>query len=185
MRKDNLRKEYLDKRTAMSVDEAERMSAIIKDRLMSSGVLQGTDTIFTYHAFRNEVKVQSFPEKIMAMPQVDQDGTMIFRQVNGDTVFRKSRFGVHEPDTGSCVKPTDSTVVLVPGACFSENGYRIGYGGGYYDRYLHTHPKGMTIGVCYDFQLREEVPVEDHDQPVDMIVTEKRIIDLRNKKRLS
>ena len=66
--------------------------------------------------------------------------------------------------------------ILVPGMGFTENGVRLGKGGGYYDRYLETHPGHKTIALAYEFQILHELPAEPYDKSVDMIVTEKRVI---------
>ena len=69
-----------------------------------------------------------------------------------------------------------SAPVLVPGMAFTEQGIRLGKGGGYYDRYLGTHPSHQTIALAYEFQILDEIPAESYDKSVDMIVTEKRVI---------
>ena len=66
--------------------------------------------------------------------------------------------------------------ILVPGMGFTENGVRLGKGGGYYDRYLETHPGHKTIALAYEFQILHELSAETYDKSVDMIVTEKRVI---------
>jgi 5-formyltetrahydrofolate cyclo-ligase len=68
----------------------------------------------------------------------------------------------------------------VPGACFTSEGYRIGYGGGYYDSFLSKHAnRALKVGFCYDCFIVDSIPVEAHDVPVDLIITEKRIINIK------
>ncbi|MGM0897077.1 MAG: 5-formyltetrahydrofolate cyclo-ligase [Bacillota bacterium] len=69
-------------------------------------------------------------------------------------------------------------LLIVPGVVFTEAGYRIGFGGGYYDRYLEGY-NGATRSLAFDMQLTDELPIESHDIPVDGIITEKRIIDAK------
>ena len=70
--------------------------------------------------------------------------------------------------------------LLVPGMSFTENGLRLGKGGGYYDRYLETHTGHRTIALAYEFQILRDLPAEPYDKSVDMIVTEKRVIRCSN-----
>jgi len=80
---------------------------------------------------------------------------------------------------GKPISPNSLDVVVVPGVAFDPDGNRIGYGGGYYDRFLIQVPRAWRIGVCYDLQLIKEVPRADHDVPVDAVVTEAKTILLR------
>jgi 5-formyltetrahydrofolate cyclo-ligase len=89
----------------------------------------------------------------------------------------KGSYGILEPDlkVDSIVEPDSLDVIIVPGSIFDINRNRMGYGGGFYDRFLKlTAEKCKKIGVCYDFQVLEHIPHEDYDIPVDSIVTEKR-----------
>lgn len=99
---------------------------------------------------------------------------MVFYEYTPETKMTSSYFGLLEPD------PLESTVVhkeaidliIVPGVCFDQRGYRIGFGGGYYDRYLADY-HGVTIALCLSLQQTRHIPVEAHDIPVSMIVSEK------------
>ena len=64
------------------------------------------------------------------------------------------------------------SLVLVPGLAFTPAGHRVGYGGGYYDRWLAAHPGHPTVALCYDYQLTDELEAEAHDVPVDMVLTD-------------
>ncbi|MCY7695953.1 5-formyltetrahydrofolate cyclo-ligase [Bacillus altitudinis] len=99
---------------------------------------------------------------------------MVFYEYTPETKMTSSYFGLLEPD------PLESTVVhkeaidliIVPGVCFDQRGYRIGFGGGYYDRYLADY-HGGTIALCLSLQQTRHIPAEAHDIPVSMIVSEK------------
>ena len=65
--------------------------------------------------------------------------------------------------------------MILPGSVFDKNGNRIGYGGGYYDRYLETHTGIVRMGICFDFQVAETVPVDRYDWKMDMVMTENGI----------
>ena len=74
------------------------------------------------------------------------------------------------------LEPDERTLIIMPGSVFDVHGHRIGYGGGYYDKYLARHTQCRTIAVCFDFQIVEELPAEDHDICPELIVSEKRCI---------
>ncbi|MGD6977942.1 5-formyltetrahydrofolate cyclo-ligase [Bacillus altitudinis] len=99
---------------------------------------------------------------------------MVFYEYTPETKMTSSYFGLLEPD------PLESTVlhkeaidlIIVPGVCFDQRGYRIGFGGGYYDRYLADY-HGVTIALCLSLQQTRHIPAEAHDIPVSIIVSEK------------
>ncbi len=91
----------------------------------------------------------------------------------------KGCYGIPEPElkVNSIVVPEKLNAIIVPGSVFDVKRNRIGYGGGFYDRYLmRTSGRCKKLGVCYDFQVLEQIPHEDYDIPVDMVVTEKRSV---------
>ncbi|EPE60492.1 5-formyltetrahydrofolate cyclo-ligase family protein [Exiguobacterium sp. S17] len=81
--------------------------------------------------------------------------------------------GILEPTTAET--DLDIDTCIVPGRVFDRSGYRIGWGGGYYDRFLATY-RGATIALAYDVQVLDEIPIEPHDIPVELIVTEREMI---------
>ena len=92
---------------------------------------------------------------------------------------KKGSYGIQEPELeiNSIVTPEELDVIIVPGSVFDIQRNRMGYGGGFYDRYLmQTSGNCKKIGVCYDFQLLEQIPHKAYDIPVDLIVTEKRTV---------
>ncbi|MEK5332306.1 5-formyltetrahydrofolate cyclo-ligase [Lysinibacillus sp. FSL W8-0992] len=92
-----------------------------------------------------------------------------------ETVYMHLR----EPIPAECefVDANEMDIILVPGVVFDTNGYRIGYGGGYYDRYVLHYKKGKLMSLLFDVQLYEQVPIETHDCPVDLIITPTKRID--------
>lgn len=82
--------------------------------------------------------------------------------------------GIPEPAAPAPTAP-EADVIVVPGVAFTAGGTRLGYGGGFYDRYL-AEATGTRIGLCYDFQIVEDLPAGPHDIPMDRIVTEARVI---------
>jgi len=97
---------------------------------------------------------------------------LAFHRVDGRAALRPARFGVLEPAEGAPRVPlSDAAAVIVPGLGFDRQGHRLGQGGGYYDAALRQAPSVPRIGVAHSFQLLPHIPVDDHDQTLDFIVT--------------
>jgi len=105
------------------------------------------------------------------------DKRMEFRELQSFEQLESVYFGLLEPieSLTKKVSPEEIELMIVPGVCFARNGYRIGYGGGYYDRYLQ-HFSRHTISLAYNVQMIETVPHEKHDIPVQMIITNEEVI---------
>lgn len=161
--KQTLRKEMLSKRRMMSKDDIQSKSKQIVDRLKT--LLETDKMVGLFYPIQNEVDLRSMFNKNTALPKVTD--SMKLHQYTGDYVL--GPYKIKEP-TGEEV---DVDIVVVPGSVFDKNGYRIGYGGGYYDRYLNKNH--IKIGVCFSFQVVDEVPKESHDVPLDYLVTEDAI----------
>ncbi len=103
------------------------------------------------------------------------DGEMEFKGAGIEDLEHEKSFGVKMGEPLSDHPTVIPSLFLVPGVAFTEAGVRLGRGKGYYDRYLENH-KGIKIGLCFEFQILEELPREDHDVLMDYLVTEKRVI---------
>lgn len=112
--------------------------------------------------------------KKVAFPRVE-GSEMEFYEVTSLKDFQEGSFHVMEPVGGEPVA-VQNALVLVPGLGFDSRGSRIGYGGGYYDRYFSRHPKHIKVGIAYAVQLVGELEVEEHDISMDGIVTEEGIL---------
>lgn len=102
---------------------------------------------------------------------------MDFYQIEEGQRLERNRFGIYEPPERALrQEPDQNTLILVPGLAFDDKGGRIGFGSGYYDRYLERHAKAnmTTVGICFDFQLLQEpVPSDDTDQKMQYVLTPK------------
>ena len=134
-----------------------------------------SDTLYVYLPIQNEVPTVPLIEaawragKKTAAPVV-HGNRMDFMYFDDFRQLRKGAYGIWEPD-GSCeIAHCENSLVLVPGLAFDRRGYRLGYGGGYYDRFLSLEPLHFTIAPCFDFQLLELLPSESHDLPVRQIL---------------
>ena len=114
--------------------------------------------------------------KEVAVPKV-VGKDMVFYKLTDWKQLEPGYFGIPEPAYGEIVEWEDA-VMIMPGVAFDNNCHRVGYGGGFYDRYLEKHPKVKRIAAAFEFQILPEVPTEPTDIAPEMIVTEKQIITI-------
>ncbi len=183
--KDSLRKKIISLRSGLTGEERERKSSIIQSRLLSVHDVRNALHINVYGAFRNEVSTDSVIDaalgsgKTVSVPVADfSTMQMSMSRITGRQMLVPNRYGIPEPKQEDLtpVAIDDIDVVIVPGTVFSETGWRLGYGKGFYDRFLAGY-SGMTIGLAYEFQVVHDLPHDPrHDRPVHAIITEKRVI---------
>lgn len=111
--------------------------------------------------------------KTFLYPKVEGD-QLHFLVVEAHTDLQPGKWKLHEPTGG---EPGVPELVLVPGVAFDAQGNRMGRGKGFYDRWLAAHPAVRTVGVCFDFQMVPDLPVEAHDRRMDLVVTETNCYD--------
>ena len=114
--------------------------------------------------------------KRICLPRMRPERQMEVRQYCPDRPLVKHPFGILEPDDCCPLVPKNEiALVLVPALCYDRNGFRLGMGGGYYDRWL-VHFSGVTVGLCRQELLQDALPVEPHDRPVDVVLTPSQTI---------
>lgn len=106
--------------------------------------------------------------KKIAVPKSLPKGKMVFHWVDSDTAYYTTKFGVEEPEIEKVASPDELDLLIVPGLVFNRSGYRIGFGGGYYDRYLANY-KGKTCSFVFAEQLMEDWQIEEFDQPIQQL----------------
>ena len=109
--------------------------------------------------------------KRVYLPQTGPGGKMRLARFEGMRQMAKGESGILEPTGHTALDKRAGLPILVPGLAFDRRGYRVGYGGGYYDRYLKNYP-GLKIGLCYGACLLDEIEADPWDQPVDILLTE-------------
>lgn len=110
--------------------------------------------------------------KVVLMPHVEGNDITL-RQYNGSDSMEEGEYHILEPKDLPSVGKKDIDVVLVPGVAFSHDGYRLGRGKGYYDRFLADIPNAWTIGVPFAYQITDDVPVEEHDVRLNEVIGSK------------
>ncbi|SKC91416.1 5-formyltetrahydrofolate cyclo-ligase [Maledivibacter halophilus] len=185
--KDVLRKNMLKKRKSMKEADAKEYSEKIISELKNQEIFQKSRNIMIYLSFNNEVDTYNLMEyclkrgkKIIVPFTIKKERQIIPSEVrNPHEELILNSLGYKEPDIKSMreVNVENIDLVIVPGVVFDIDGNRIGFGGGYYDRFLkRLRSSTMTIALCYDYQVVDKVPVDQFDMPVKCIITEKRII---------
>jgi len=188
MKKD-LRTAILARRLALAPAEVAGKSAVIQAKLWQLPAFRTARVLMAYVACRNEVETEKLIRdallegKRVVLPVTDVRRKMICARLISrypeDLVA--GPFGIPEP-AAFCplVAREELDLVLVPGVAYDIKGYRLGYGGGYYDRFLPgLRPNAVTVGLAYDFQVVSTVYPEAHDWPVAFVITEKRVIKSR------
>ena len=185
MNKEELRKEYLNIRKRIS--DKDTKSHIIYSNITELDDYKEASTIGIYMSLDNEVSTTKLIEyslqlgKVVALPRVINND-MVFYQITSLDNLVKSSFGVLEPTTGTIVNKEDIDLIIVPGICFDTLGNRIGFGKGFYDRYLDNTMN--SIGICFDEQVLKTDCIEtsSNDIKVKKLVTERGIIYGHNSK---
>jgi len=182
--KKEMRKMFLKKRNELSKEEREQKSFLIMEKLLNTEEYKNAETVFCYIDMGSEVKTVPFIEqawkdgKKVAVPIAKKDRLMYFVPLTSFDGLKRTKLGVMEPDETmeKQVFPDENSMFIVPGSMFDVKLNRCGYGGGYYDTYIAEKNVKNTIGICYDFQLAEEIPTEEFDRKLSRIITEKRDI---------
>ena len=190
MEKHTLRTQNRERRDHMPEEEAMLKSSLILDQLLRMPEFSMADEIYTYVSFGNEVDTFSLitsavlSGKRVFVPKVLDKKRMEFFRIKHIGELQSGTLGILEPtsDELGMLDVTKKQIMIVPGLVFDENGNRIGYGGGYYDRYLWGQPNESLhlVAPAYEFQVVKSLCAEELDIPVHKIVTEKRIIECKS-----
>lgn len=176
--KERLRRNTLAIRDSLSTEEIAEAGKLIEETLFAEEHFKNAKTIAFYLAKGSEVQTKAMIERAMregktVLVPVTNEHISMCRLVSLEDIV-PGKFGVPEPKTQEQGKQMPE-VVIVPGVLFGQCMHRIGYGKGYYDAYLKKSG-AFKIGICYDFQVIEELPRHEHDVPMDLVVTDKRLI---------
>lgn len=184
--KNKFRKEILEKRLTLPQEYIEQKSSKIISNLMTLDCIQHSKCVMTYLDFRNEVSTDALvhhlfnQSKHVCCPITEKNSReLIPVEIHSlENDIHLGAYHIREPKDLTHTVPLDKIdVVIVPLVAASSDGYRLGYGGGYYDRFIRKlRPDAITIGLSYEMQLFDSIPTKEHDIRLDCIVTENRII---------
>jgi 5-formyltetrahydrofolate cyclo-ligase len=175
----DLRKRMSEHRASLSAAQVENYSHLIAVKLSQLEPIINARRIMGFSSIRNEVNMQFFmgveegQGKKILLPRVEKSGELAAVEFENWQSTRPGAFGILEP-TGPACSLDEIDVVLVPGLVFDAHGYRLGYGKGYYDRFLKFLPTNTFIcGVAYEFQVVDDIRHHEKDVPMHWIVTDK------------
>lgn len=180
MNKQELRKIMLQRRREITEEEQIRTSAVICGRLAEILKDYPDGAVMSYLAYGREVDLSDLHRELwrqgrrLVVPRTADLPSGIMQAVEYLPSSRliKTGLGVVEPEGAAMVSPQEIGVVIVPGVAFDKSGARLGHGMGYYDRYLAGLNNVAVLGVCYACQLVEQVPTDEFDRPMDMVIYE-------------
>jgi len=171
--KDEIRKRILSLRNGLDDEWIRDVSIQIEERVFEDKDFLESKNILFYDAFKKEVQTRVMIKRAIDMKK------RVFLPV---TDFKNKNILVSEftnkGESGEVVSGNEIEIVMVPGVAFDESGSRIGFGKGFYDRFLYRLSGDVkTIGIAFDFQVVGKIPADSHDFIIDKVITEKRVID--------
>lgn len=195
--KQELRRRISQLRSALTPEEKaeldrrlrERVEELLAEELLAAGGWLARTGIYAYVSHGGEPDTRGLLERFwelgipVAVPRVE-GADMTFCQVSSFADLEAGYRGILEPRKACPAAAWPKAPVLVPGAAFTRNGGRLGWGGGYYDRFLAREPQRLRIALAYGSQVMERLPLEAHDLPVDVLVTEEETLDKINRRRV-
>ena len=191
--KKDLRLEMISRRQAMSPELARESGLLIQEHIMGLKLWQEAKRVLLYMPVKNEVATTELLRNALAkqtallLPRCRRDraGSMDLAEISSFDQLSRGLFDIPEPDAALCPSLPPSgwnlDLAVIPGVAFDRHGYRLGYGGGYYDRFLSALAGGyktVTVGLAYSFQVLDALPTDKWDTPVNMLCLEKGVIEL-------
>ena len=175
MDKKALRRAIRERKRGMTEEEILRRSARLGELFADTRAYREAKTVYGYLPYNQEVRTVPMLERALrdgkrvAVPKVYGD-TMKFIYLDDLSQVAKSDMGIPEPIADGPVAEDRTALVLMPGLAFDKEGHRVGYGGGYYDKFLTAEPDHPTVALCYEFQMLPRLDTEEFDIPVDLVL---------------
>lgn len=175
MNKRELRAMIRSQKRAMTEEIITEKSRVLGALFADTELYQAASSIYGYLPYNQEVRTVPMLErairdgKRVAVPKVYGD-EMKFIWLDDPDRVEKGYSGIPEPIDDGPVADDPRALVLMPGLAFDREGHRIGYGGGFYDKFLAAEPEHPTVALCYDFQVLEHLETEGFDIPVDLVI---------------
>lgn len=183
MDKKNLRLKVRKIRENLSIEDKKRMSKIIINNFLKLEELKKSKIIMSYMDMKNEVETRELNEKLknlgktILLPSIEDGMIKVYKD---DGHYKISKLGVSEPYANEYNGKID--LILVPGIVFNSKGDRIGFGKGYYDKFLskNIYKNTVKVSMIYDFQLIEDFSGEEFDEKIDILIKESNILKIPN-----
>ena len=159
----------------MTPEQIEEKSRILGEKFLKTQLYRQAKTIYGYLPYNQEVRTVPMLEqalrdgKQVAVPKVYGE-EMKFHYLTDLSRVETGYAGIPEPIGDELVAEDETALVLMPGMAFDREGHRIGYGGGFYDKFLAGEPEHPTVALCYDFQVLPQLETEEFDVPVDLVL---------------
>lgn len=175
MNKQELRRTIRERKRAMTEEEIVERSNALAEKFYHTPAYQAASTIYGYLPYNQEVRTVPMLQRALddgkrvAVPKVYGD-EMRFIYLEDLTQVSKGYAGIPEPIADAPVADDKRALVLMPGLAFDPQGHRIGYGGGFYDKFLAKEPHHPTLALCYEFQMQAHLDTEEFDIPVDTVL---------------
>lgn len=190
MMKQALKTEIIGKRKTLSKKEVKEKNAKVKDNLFSLKEFKEAKNILFYVSFNDEVDTHEMIKELLDNGDKTVVVPYVLKKYPILQLSELKNFDELEPKTFDILEPKELytrefnpeklDLVIIPGVAFDENGHRIGYGYGYYDRFLKKVKKVKKVGLAFELQLVDKIPEEWHDVPVDIVVTEEKVLKCSN-----
>ena len=193
MNRNRLRKTKLATRDQLAPPQRQEKSKQIFSLLITHPVIIAANHLFIYVHFRSEVETMSLINQLLASGKrisvpvtlLKQSSLLAVQLTDPEKQLQPGCYGIPEPTPAQIAKatvnPTTIETVLIPGSVFDQTGGRLGYGGGFYDRFLtKSAPQASRIGLAYELQMVDKVPMQPHDQYMDFVITEQQIYDCKS-----
>ena len=183
--KDRLRKSIEKKRSTLSTSEVLEKSSRIKKRIFEIDLFRDAQTVLSYVSYGNEVYTHDMIKESIEMGKtvivpksVTKDYTLILSRLTNWDDLEVGAYNILEPKKESIevVDIESIDLIIAPGVVFDIHRNRIGHGKGYYDRLLKNSRNIPSVGLAFEFQIVENIKSEQHDEKIDIIITEDRII---------
>lgn len=179
--KKQLRGEIRKLRKSHTDEEIHQMSLAVLERVQALLEYQEAEVVYAYMDCRHEVETRDLIRlawkegKRVAVPRVCGQEMKFYYITSFEDDLEDGSFGIREPKEKNPAYVEDA-LLLMPGVAFDEKRHRVGYGGGFYDRFLEAHPDLVTIALAFEFQVKEEVPFETFDIRPARVITERRTL---------
>lgn len=179
-----LRQQILQARSRLTQEYRDQVQAKIYDLLFAQEAYQKAETVFVYLSMGDEFDTLPIIEKAWAdgktvsVPRVHGKGHMEAHIYGPDTEMTTSKMGIEEPAPETPIQdPSQLDLIIMPCVSVNYQGARLGYGGGFYDRFLGRAPQAKIILPYFDAMVSDDIPLEPHDQPVPVVITERGVVE--------